>query len=144
MVWIDDRSLEQPNVIHDDVSDRDSAGDAGPVDETCLRDLAQDLGGDLDELNALITIYLEQSTTRVKSARSAWTGGDAKGLQYVLHDLKSSSAMFGVSRVSRLAAALELSSRNGAVVEHDIRALETAFSDAAAVLPMACARLSPG
>ncbi|MBT9554501.1 MAG: Hpt domain-containing protein [Myxococcales bacterium] len=130
-------------MIHDDASDGDSTSAAGPVDEACLRDLAQDLGGDLEELHALVTIYLDQSATRVKSARSAWAGGDAKGLQYVLHDLKSSSAMFGVFHVSRLAAGLENAIRHGDVLEKDIRALETAFSEAAVALPAACARLSP-
>ncbi len=143
MIWIDDGLLEQPTVTHDDSHDGISASDNGCVDESCLRQLVEDLGGDFEELNALVTIYLDQGASRVQSAVASWTRGDIKGLQYVLHDLKSSSAMFGVFGVSRIAAGLEASIRDGQVLETDIRALEAAFAASVSALPSACARL-PG
>jgi len=86
-----------------------------PVDRAVLDGLLDSLGGDREFLVELLQTYLEDSPRLLAAMRTALLAGNAEELRRAAHTLKSNSATFGATTLSRLARSLEEMGKAGAL-----------------------------
>ena len=93
-----------------------SSGQREPVaflDVAVLEQLRElERRGRVNALGRIIDAYLEQSRNLIDQLREAITSGEAPGIQFAAHTLKSSSANVGASKLSALCKGLEDLGRN--------------------------------
>jgi HPt (histidine-containing phosphotransfer) domain-containing protein len=85
------------------------------VDEGVLRQLVDDMGGDMEVVRELLQSFLEEAPKLLAEGRQAAAAGDAPALQRAFHTLKSTSATFGAMELSAAAKAIEHAARGGAL-----------------------------
>lgn len=85
------------------------------VDEGTLRQLIDDMGGDMEVVRELMQSFLEEAPKLIAEGRQAAAASDAATLQRALHTLKSTSATFGALPLSAAAKAIEQAARAGAI-----------------------------
>jgi PAS domain S-box-containing protein len=76
------------------------------------------------EFDALVTMWLESTATRLANVATLALAGDLAGLRGVAHDLVSTAGNFGACRVENAAARLGVACRSG-----DLAAARTAASE---------------
>ncbi|MCI0486292.1 MAG: response regulator [Blastocatellia bacterium] len=102
--------LPKPPSCPDDLSDI--------IDREALSNLqGLDDDEDSDFIVELVSIYLEDTSSRLEQLKEAVKRGDAEALYKVAHALKGSSANLGVKRVAALCAELEQKGRAGTLEE---------------------------
>jgi two-component system, sensor histidine kinase and response regulator len=89
-----------------------------PIDRAAL-DMISSLQppGEYNILKKIIFVYLDNSSTLLKSVRGAVEGKDADALRQAAHTLKSSSANLGALIFSEICKKLEVMGRDKALVE---------------------------
>ncbi|HKA44296.1 MAG TPA: Hpt domain-containing protein [Burkholderiales bacterium] len=87
-------------------------------------------------LRKVIELYLAESRTLLDSLRFAASAGDAPGLQWAAHTLKSSSANLGAVELARQCGELETAARNRALAGtiEIIQKIESGHRDVCAAL----------
>jgi HPt (histidine-containing phosphotransfer) domain-containing protein len=93
-----------------------------PAALEAIREL--DAGNAAGLFGQVVAIYLEASPALVRQIEMGLSAGDASGVQFAAHTLKSSSANLGARRLAQLCAALEQAARGGALPDGTGRAAE--------------------
>jgi two-component system, sensor histidine kinase and response regulator len=73
------------------------------VDRALIQDLLDDAGRDA----GLVSMFLEESLTRVERLRGAIESGDGAEVAGIAHSVKGSAASFGATRMATLASEIE-------------------------------------
>jgi two-component system, sensor histidine kinase and response regulator len=79
----------------------------GFIDQTALDALSETTGDDPEFLAELIDTYLADAVTLLATIETASNSGDAGELRRAAHSLKSNSATFGATALTKLARNLE-------------------------------------
>jgi len=106
--WFADE--EAPPEVEGDVTPA-SGPDAGhlrrsPIDATTFEAFRESLGDD-QFVASFVATFLSQLTVRLEALQTSAEAGDAAGLRFVAHTLKSTSAMLGAARLADLCVELE-------------------------------------
>lgn len=112
----------------------------GPaIDDRVLRQVRHDLGD--DGFAELLGIYLDESRRMFEQMRAGLATGDRALLQRGGHTLRSTSAIFGLSRLSGIMGELERSARTATPddLEQTLRQAEAEYSSAVERLRVAAA-----
>lgn len=104
------------------------------IDPTGLQRLNK-MGGPVF-VRKMIDLFLEEAPVRLAAARKGEAAGDFNSVAEAAHGLKSSAQNFGASRLSRIAANIELQARGNTCknLSSLLSDLEAAYSTAKAWL----------
>jgi HPt (histidine-containing phosphotransfer) domain-containing protein len=84
-----------------------------PVDRAAYAALLESVGGDAAFVAELIDVFAMDAARLLASMRSAAEAGRAGELARAMHQLKSSSASLGATRLPQLCSELETEARTG-------------------------------
>jgi HPt (histidine-containing phosphotransfer) domain-containing protein len=84
------------------------------VDSSVLRQLQADVGG-LETVRELIGSYLQEAPQLLADLRAAWTRRSVDAVRLAAHTMKSTSKVFGASRLAVLSAQIEEGARAGTI-----------------------------
>lgn len=79
----------------------------GAIDPQAIDIMLENTGGDPEFVAEIIGDYLDDTVIRLEELRSAVANGDATAARRAAHTVKGSSASFGASLLSSLAAQAE-------------------------------------
>lgn len=85
-----------------------------------MEEAADRMGLDLEDLQEMINEVLEDCTMKSAKLKEAINSGDAASIKSIAHDIKGSSANYGLKTASEIAYSIEKNSENpptGAVDE---------------------------
>ncbi|MEA3191099.1 MAG: histidine phosphotransfer protein HptB [Thermoplasmata archaeon] len=85
------------------------------IDEATLRQLIDDMGGDMEVVRELMQSFLEEAPKLIAEGRQAAGANDAPTLQRALHTLKSTAATFGALQLSTASKNIEHAARAGTI-----------------------------
>lgn len=74
-----------------------------------MQDAAERMGLDLDDLQEMIVEVLDDCQTKSKALQEAVSAGDAVKIKAIAHDIKGSTANYGLPDTSNLALKIEKS-----------------------------------
>lgn len=109
------------------------------------RDLLERVGGDLEFLNEIATMFLDECPRMLQEIRTACVRGDAEALQHAAHTLKGCVANFGAGPAREAALKLEMIGRAGdltpaPVACNDLESELARFTEALSALSRSSAR----
>ena len=101
-----------------------------PIDDAVLRQVRHDLGE--DGFEELLGIYLDESRRLMDEMRRGLTAGDRAIVKRGGHTLRSTSAIFGLSRLSGLMGELEkkAATASPSALEGTLREAEAEYAEA--------------
>ena len=73
----------------------------------------ENCGGGEDFYRSMLEEYLQESDEKMQNLKSFINSGDLKNYEILIHSLKSTSAMIGADKPSKIAQELELAAKNG-------------------------------
>jgi HPt (histidine-containing phosphotransfer) domain-containing protein len=101
------------------------------VNESVLRSLLEDMGGDVEVVGELIQSFLEEGPKLLAEGRAAQVAGDVGEVQRAYHTLKSTAATFGAEALAARAKDVEQAARGGAMpTAAEMAAIEAMFEAA--------------
>ena len=125
-----------------------AAVDAGVeiLDPVAIADLRSTVDDDMEALADLVQTYFDSAPPLLRSLVEAARNGDAGGVGFAAHTLKSSSAVVGATRMVRACALLEEQGRAGFLEGALERALqvEAMYEPVRAALLALCGEALPG
>ncbi len=80
-----------------------------------MQDAADRMGLDLEDLQEMINEVLEDSTTKAQLLKKAIESNDSDTVKAIAHDIKGSTANYGLKTVSEIAYEIEKNYENASV-----------------------------
>ncbi len=95
-----------------------------------LPSVLERLGGDETFLQELLTIYVEEFTSRVANLERAIVNQDFSSIQEIAHSLKGSSANLSLLELQRISLVLEIAGREKDMekIKQNLTSLKGAFA----------------